>query len=323
MCHKLIIRICLIVSVAFLSGCGGRPRMEINRLDLLAHDVALGRIGDEEVGKMSGGIRALMAVTGADTAQSEAEFLRQYGATEFSEVFAPEVELKFNQLDIQEQDLGEARQILSEELPELKFPSQVYGIVTPYRQSVMTVDSVMLLGLNHYLGADFEGYEAFGAERSRKTPERMAVEAVAALVMSSYPFESHGGEATLLSRMLYDGAVTAAVKRALPGKSVKALLGTDSAATEKMISEEREIWRSLAEKGLLFSTDVSVNSRLFMYAQSSDRIYPGCPGRAVAYTAMRIVESYMKNNPDAKLPDLLSPTFYNSAETLRMAAYNP
>ncbi len=313
----------LAMCAVVLAGCGRGDRMEIGRLDRAAAQAAEGRLGDDSLSSILPGVRALMAVTGVGSTDSPADFLVKYGRERFSEVFGPDVESRLPQLSAQELELEEARSNLAERLPEVKFPAEVYGIITPYRQSVVMVDSVMLIGLNHYLGADYEGYNSFGAERVQKTPERIAVEAVSALVMDQYPFEAETSGASLLQMMLYDGAVTAAVKAALPEKEMAALLGMDADALSQAHNEEREIWRAMAEKGLLFSTDASVNARLMMPAEHSDRIYPGCPGRAARYIGWRIVESYLKSNPQAKLSDLLKPEFYNSPDALRLSAYNP
>lgn len=312
----------LVISVVALSGCGPRDRIEICRLDRVARQAAEGGVSADSLRKMSGGVRSLMIVTGQDSVDEEA-FLAWYGASEFSEVFGPDVDAMLPDLLKQEQEFAAARKILSECLPEVEFPSEIYGVITPYRQSVVTVDTVMIIGLNHYLGADYEGYESFGPERKQKTPERMTVEAVGAMVMGQFPFRSDDGEPTLLQMMLYDGAVIAAVNKALPDKDIAALLGIDDEAANRLRKDEREVWRALAEKGLLFSTDGSVNARLLMAADNSDRLYPGCPGRAVRYIGWRMVESYIKHHSDATLSDLLKPDFYNSPDALRQAAYNP
>lgn len=310
----------LVISVVALSGCGRRDRIEICRLDRVARQAAEGGVSADSLRKMSGGVRSLMIVTGQDSVDEEA-FLAWYGASEFSKVFGPDVDAMLPDLLKQEQEFAAARKILSECLPEVEFPSEIYGVITPYRQSVVTVDTVMIIGLNHYLGADYEGYESFGPERKQKTPERMTVEAVGAMVMGQFPFRSDDG--TLLQMMLYDGAVIAAVSKALPDKDIAALLGIDDEAANRLRKDEREVWRALAEKGLLFSTDGSVNARLLMAADNSDRLYPGCPGRAVRYIGWRIVESYMNHHSEATLSDLLKPEFYNSPDALRQAAYNP
>lgn len=312
----------LVISVVALAGCGRRDRIEICRLDRLARQAAEEGVSADSLRKMCAGVRSLMIVTGQDSIDEE-EFLAWYGASEFSEVFGPDVEELLPDLLKQEQELAEAREILAERLPEVEFPAEIYGVITPYRQSVVTVDTVMLIGLNHYLGADYAGYDLFGPERKQKTPERMAVEAVGAMVMGQFAFMRDDGEPTLLQMMLYDGVVIAVLNEALPNKDIADLLGIDDESASRLRKEEREVWRALAEKGLLFSTDGSVNARLMMAADNSDRLYPGCPGRAVRYIGWRIVESYMNHHSEAKLSDLLKPEFCNSPDALRQAAYNP
>ena len=95
-------------------------------------------------------------------------------------------------------------------LPEISVPKHVYGIITPYNQSVMNVDSVMLIGLNHYLGADYDAYSYFEPYLRRQKDSRKAAYHIAeSLVQQRYPYLADS-TATALNYMIHDGAVTAA-----------------------------------------------------------------------------------------------------------------
>ena len=80
-------------------------------------------------------------------------------ASSTQKVFGPDVERYLPDLSAIETSLGQLRANMARELPSLQFPRHVYGILTPYAQSIVAVaDTSLLVGLNHYLGVTYLGY---------------------------------------------------------------------------------------------------------------------------------------------------------------------
>ena len=74
------------------------------------------------------------------------------------------------------------------ELPRRRYASVVWG----KPQSIIFVDSVMLIALNHYLGAEYEGYSHFPLySRLVKEPAIMPFDISEALIATAYPFAGH------------------------------------------------------------------------------------------------------------------------------------
>lgn len=208
-------------------------------------------------------------------------------------------------------------------LPSLPFPSRIFGIVTPYSQSVVIADTVLLLGLNHYLGADYKGYEGFDDYRRRlKVPSRITYDVAEAVIRTHHPFEPQGTP-TALSRMAYEGAVAMAVSRVVPGATpAKALTyGDDEMAW--LTANEANIWRRLVDADLLFSVDPIVAERLVAPSPRTVIVNAEAPGRTGRFVGYRMIESYMRSHPEASLESLLSPAFYSSRSMLVDAGYKP
>lgn len=72
-------------------------------------------------------------------------------------MFEPEIEKAFSSTVQLEKRLGTLNANMSEQLPSLPSYSY-YGILSPYRQQVILVDSVVFVALNHYLGSEHEAY---------------------------------------------------------------------------------------------------------------------------------------------------------------------
>lgn len=237
-------------------------------------------------------------------------------------IFYPDVVTRIGSLDSVVYVLGRFDKMLSENFPGMT-PCRFYGVVSPFRQSVMTVDSMVYIALNHYLGADYEGYEGIDRYARRlKTRQRLPIDVAEAVVSINDPYEA-AESATAAQRMLYDGAVMYAVDKLLGGVDTAVLMGYDDNQMAWARQNEAASWRKIVSDGLLFSTDPLDADRLCSPAPATSAISPYAPGRMGRYLGYRIVKSYVANNGDVSLPALLSPEFYNGDLTLVNAKYDP
>ena len=206
-----------------------------------------------------------------------------------------------------------------ERLPAVALPS-IYAVVSPFNQSVFTVDSVMFLGLNHYLGVDYEPYGYFPDYiRRRKVADRILPDVAEALVRRDFPYSPAGDYPTVLSRLLYEGAVTEAVMQ-LTGLDECQALGYDESEWEWLEKNERELWYALAGRKLLFSTDDLTANMLVGLSPVTTVLHHESPGYAGRFIGHRIVASYLKYNKVA-LSEILSPVFYDDKQALSKARY--
>lgn len=235
------------------------------------------------------------------------------------EMFTPPVDSVFNGTESLAAGLGK---ILGRAADEgLELPQRRYAAVVYDRpKSILFVDSVMLIALNHYLGADFEGYSHWPYfMRRTKTPENMPYDMAEALVATSYPFKGNG---TLLSRLLYEGALAHA-KQSLAGGDAASALGYDESTWKSLLDNEAAMWHSIVADRLLYDTSQGTVDRLVAPSARVTVLGTEAPGRVGRFIGYRIVESYIKNNPDTTLPQLLAPDFYTSDRTLAAAGYAP
>lgn len=205
-------------------------------------------------------------------------------------------------------------------LPERRYATVVYG----RPRSVLFVDSVMLIALNHYLGFDYPGYSHWPVfMRINKTPQAMPYDLAEALVATSYPYSLEGEDATLLSRMVYEGVLAHAKMSLVPQADIAGTLGYTDAEMKWLDENERSIWRSLVQKQLLYDTSDDVAGRIISPAPEVYIVDPVSPGRVGRFIGYQIVEDYLKKNPDKKLPEMLKPEFYKGNTVLVASEYNP
>lgn len=204
-------------------------------------------------------------------------------------------------------------------LPERRYAAVVWGNL----KSIVFVDNVMLIALNHYLGADFKGYNNSlwpAYMRTEKTPENLPYDIAEALIATEKPYE--GGEnATALSRMLYEGALIEAKMRLVKDASVALALGYNEAQLDWFEHNSVELWKMLVAGKYVYDVNPETASRLVDRAPATSILAPYVPGRAGRYVGYEILRAYQKRHGRQPLSTLLSPKFYNSESVLIESGY--
>lgn len=220
-----------------------------------------------------------------------------------------------------ESSLGKLSAAFAKELPQVKMP-RVFSVISPFNQSVFTVDSTMFIGLNHYLGADYGLYDYFPDYiRLRKEPARVIPDVAESLIRRDFPYTSQSEYPTVVSRLIYEGSVVEAVCR-LTGLSPQSVLGYSNDQWAWLEKNEKEMWEALAARKLLFSTDEMNASMLVGLSPATTILNIESPGYAGRFIGYRIVRSYLDEN-STPLQQLLEPSFYDDAQTLSRSAYVP
>ncbi len=236
------------------------------------------------------------------------------------EAFTPVVDSVYSNLRSTELALG---QILNEaERDKLDFPPRQYAaVIWGNPRSIVMSDSCMLIALNHYLGEDFEGYNHLPEYlKSGKTPARLPYDICEALIANRYPYV-RTDESTVLSRLLYEGAVTAAKLMLLPYNDVAESMGYTDAQLKWLTDNRQKIWNTLVARNLLYSTSANDIDRLVEAGPNTSILGAEVPPRAGRFIGYSIVVSYMQDNSDKPLSYLLSPEFYNNPSILIESAY--
>lgn len=238
-------------------------------------------------------------------------------------VFYPDVVARFVVADSIGRELGRFKKRLDNELPDVPLP-EFYGVISPYRQSVMVTDSAVFIALNHYLGSDYPGYEGMELyRRVLKVPERIPFDVAEAVVAVRYPYHPSDDE-TVLSRMLYEGALLNAVEVLVGNGDCQSLIfGWDETQKEWAERNEANMWNMLVSRGLLYSTVQMDFDRLFSPSPATAVLSLDAPGRMGRFLGYRIVKSYRRVNDGAGLDYLLSAKFYNDPRSLINASYSP
>ena len=236
-------------------------------------------------------------------------------------IFTPDVEKVYPSLTQVENSLGytlKRAHELALDFPKRKYAAVVYG----RPEAILFVDSVMLIALNHFLGSDYPGYAAMPEYlRATKVPAQLPYAMAEALCGTQYPL-AHTENATLLSRMLYEGVLIHAKMELVCDANPALALGYTEEEYRQLMADETTIWNLIVKGNLLYDTSETTIDRICApapFTSIGDTRWPGRVGRFIGW---RIVDSYIRHNSaEATLPILLTPAFYNSPDVLLKSGY--
>lgn len=202
-------------------------------------------------------------------------------------------------------DFGPERQALELFFKHVKFyfPNyQVPTVVTvtsdvDYNNRVILADTLLLIGLDNYLGKDhrfyagIQKYIAFGLEKDFMVSD---VGSAFAKKVNPYP-----ADRSFLAQLLYFGKELYLKDRLLPFLDNPQKIGYSKEQLEWAQANEEQIWRYFIERELLYSTDRTLGPRFLDPAPFSKfqlELDNESPGRIGRYIGWQIVRSFMASN---------------------------
>lgn len=266
-------------------------------------------------------ITALSQVLEFDTLCDES--LMSWSSSMPVEMFSPMTDTAFTDIKKQERLLGTT--LANAKAEGLKLPHRRYVAVAWGRpESIVFNDSIALIALNHYLGEDSPAYEHWPQyKRMLKRPDMLVYDIAEAEIATAYPFNPADGENTVLSHILYEGALAYAKMQLVPDADIANSVGLSNEQLADTEDNIEYMWGKLAAEQMLYSTDADLIERLFAQLPYSTPISQKAPGRCVRVLGYQIVKSYVHNNKGITLEQLLQPAFYASRQSLVDAKYTP
>lgn len=266
-------------------------------------------------------ITALSQVLELDTVCDES--ILAWSSSMPVEMFSPMADTAFTNLDKVEKALGTSLAQAENkglELPRRHFAAVVWG----RPESIVFNDSIALVALNHYLGSESPAYEHWPQyKRALKRQDMLVYDIVEATVATKYPYMPKDGENTVLSHLLYEGALAYVKMQVIPNSKLSNAIGLSESQVKDTEDNLQYAWNKLAAEQMLYSSDNDLIEHLFAQLPYSTPISSKAPGRCLRLLGYKIVQSYIKHNKEVSLSKLLSPEFYSSRQSLVDAKFAP
>jgi len=222
-----------------------------------------------------------------------------------------------------EKELNEAWRYYQYYFPRAEAPmvfSYVSGLDFEY--PIQLHSGILLIALDMYLGADYTPYAEARIPRYRSrraTPEHLLRDVMieaANSIPKNYPEEN-----ILLDQIIEKGKVMYFLDATLPEVHDTIKIGYTAEQLGWCEDNERNLWAFLIENELLFSSDYERTHKLIIDGPFTSYFPDGSPGRTGWWVGWQIVHSFMENNPDVSLPQLMQEM--TARQVLDNSGYNP
>jgi gliding motility-associated lipoprotein GldB len=205
--------------------------------------------------------------------------------------------------------------------PQSKVPAVITLVSdVDYNNRVIMADTLLLIGLDNYLGADHRFYGGIDRYIAKELDKKYIVSDVAATFSGSvlkYPRSR-----TFLAQMIYYGKRLYLKDVLVPFiPEADRIKYSEEELTWSQVNEE-EIWRYFIERELLYSTDNKLAPRFLDPAPFTKfrlELDNESPGRLGRYLGWQIVRAFMDNN-SVTLEQLLQ---LPAEEIFNKSAYKP
>jgi gliding motility-associated lipoprotein GldB len=186
-----------------------------------------------------------------------------------------------------------------------------------YRNKVVVTDSIVLIALDTYLGADHEFYASFYDYIKQNLNKDQIVSDLATAYAERLIYQPK--RSTFLEEMIYFGKQLYLKDLLIPFKEDHEKIGYYPEQYEWAQDNEFYIWQYFVEKELLYETDRKLLARFIIPAPFSRfnlELDSESPGRLGQYIGWKIVKSYMENNttPLVEMLQMEATDIFNNAK---------
>jgi hypothetical protein len=229
---------------------------------------------------------------------------------------------KFPDLHFLEENLRIAFANYKSYFPEKPVP-KVFTCISEFSYSVFTAtDSILGISLDKYLGSKYIYYPSVFSEYTFMIPtfDQKYMSIDCANVLAANIVAVPDDKSTLLDKMLAEGKILYTIQSMLPDKKENDIIKYSDKQWKWCQDNEAQIWSYFLEQKLLYDT----RFEQFKYVKDGPTTYgmpKDAPGKVGAWLGWKIVQAYMKENPNYTLKQLIANQ--NGQQILTASKYKP
>ena len=199
----------------------------------------------------------------------------------------------------------------------------VYVCLSGFNVQVFLGDGFLGVALDMFLGRDNNYYEQLRIDRYRRfsLDPSCLVNQMMYLWATEELFPYRPTVGNVLEKMLYEGQILYFLEAIQPTLEDSIKMGFTSKQLKWCEQNEYAMWDFLLRQDILYSVEPLL---LFTYtgpAPFTQRFGEESPGQATLWLGWQIIRSYMKNNPEVSLRQLMQQNDYNFI--LSRSGYKP
>ena len=247
------------------------------------------------------------------------QYLESPGNREFFEA----VSAKYQNLGRIENQLTDAFRHFIHYSPGFRIP-RVYAYISggDYDYPVQFADSVLLIGMDNYLGKDFKPYIGDGLPAyriARMNEVNILPDCVDALVKVLYPIRLPGNN--LLEQIVEAGKRLYLIDAMIPGEADMLKIGYSQNQYNWIVKNEKHVWGAIISNRMLYSTDGKLIRSFMADGPFTAEFSKDSPPRLGEWIGWQIVTGYMENHPEVTLEALMNEK--DAQKILSQSGYKP
>lgn len=226
---------------------------------------------------------------------------------------------KYPTLSQQEKDLSMAFKYYKYYFPDKLVP-EVLSFVSGFSIGIAALDSTIGIALDMYLGSDYNKYPFPEYQKQRMRPENIVPDCMYSWLSTEFEFNAKNDD--FLNNMIYEGKMMYLLDLTLPDLEDSLKIAYSRTQLEWCEKNEADIWRYFIDNNLLYSTNkMEFYKKYFSEAPFTSGFPQDSPGKVGVWLGWQIIRSYMKNNSEKSILDLLNET--DGQLILRDSKYKP
>ena len=228
---------------------------------------------------------------------------------------------KFANVDSLQEALNMGFSRLHYLFPDWEIPAKVYLFVSGFNSSVMYYENVMGVGVDMYLGSDYPYYNQVVYNYQKQTMRKECIAGDLLSMYLAYNIAYNSKYNRLLEHMIFRGKQMFLLGELLPEEPVWEIIGYSKEQWDWCETYEQAIWNRIMEKRDLFKTESIVLNSYMNEGPFTAEISQESPGRLGVWVGWQIVDSYMRNNEQVTIQELMSEG--DAQKILEQSFYKP
>lgn len=206
--------------------------------------------------------------------------------------------------------------------PKRPLPSKLITVMSGWNYSSAYLDSALVISLDMYLGDTAKFYQMlrYPLYQAKKMNERYILPDLARGWLLT-EFDNSDPVNTLIHHTIFYGKLFYAVNALLPHETDSVIIGYTSKQMTYCKTYEKNVWGYFAEKNRLYENSLQNVRELTSDGPFTGAISKECPPRIAMWVGWQIVKSYMKNNKEVTLEQLMDEK--DASKILNKSKYRP
>lgn len=220
---------------------------------------------------------------------------------------------------------NEAFKLYAYYFPEAHVPELV-TLVSAFNYAHPVLDSVLGIGLDFYLGADYAPYKASNINFPDYLTRRMNEAHLVPNTLRYFLLSNYGPDQRtqkFLDHIIQEGRVLYLLDALLPEVHDTLKIGYTAEQLQWCFDNEVQMWAHYVQKKMLYSTDILLYQRYINEAPftSAPDVPQESAPRIGVWTGWQIVRKYMKDHPEVTVKQLMAETDFQ--KILTQSKYKP